>query len=254
MIYNNFNEIGRYRNTFQMFLKTNASTDRIMFVAFVISFVAIASYLLEVVVLVFGTLVIISSLYQCCGSGMLILYPGSRIQDPTTATKEERGKIRGPGYRNTGSGKNLFQIPDPLVKKGTGSRIRIRNTALYGGTYSSVHTRTLIPVHHYRSIMYIEVVRKQFFYYFADMEAAWSPLNPSDRTISPLTWPSGPSQLGKHTFFFFLYRSMLSQSLRLATPDSSVYSVYTYSVKSPPNQAVKCLTSLAGQTAHKKGH
>jgi hypothetical protein len=78
------------------------------------------------------------------------------------------------------------------------------------------------------------------------MEAAWSPLNPSDRTISPLTWPSGPLQLGKHAFFFFLYCSMLSQSLRLAPKDSSV--------KSPLNQAVKCLTSLAGQTAHKKGH
>jgi hypothetical protein len=27
-----------------------------------------------------------------------------------------------------GSGKNLFRVPDPWVKKGTGSRIRIRNT------------------------------------------------------------------------------------------------------------------------------
>ncbi len=28
-----------------------------------------------------------------------------------------------------GSGKNLFRIPDPGVEKGTGSRIRVRNTA-----------------------------------------------------------------------------------------------------------------------------
>ncbi len=35
----------------------------------------------------------------------------------------------GSGIRRPGSGKNLFRIPDPGVKKGTGSRIRIRNTA-----------------------------------------------------------------------------------------------------------------------------
>jgi hypothetical protein len=37
----------------------------------------------------------------------------------------------GSGIRDPGSGKNLFRIPDPGVKKALdpGSRIRIRNTA-----------------------------------------------------------------------------------------------------------------------------
>jgi hypothetical protein len=45
--------------------------------------------------------------------------PGSGIRDP------------GSGIRDPGSGKNLFRIPDPGSRgqKGTGSRIRIRNTA-----------------------------------------------------------------------------------------------------------------------------
>jgi hypothetical protein len=30
----------------------------------------------------------------------------------------------GSGIRDQGNGKNLFRIPDPGVKKGTGSRIR----------------------------------------------------------------------------------------------------------------------------------
>jgi hypothetical protein len=34
----------------------------------------------------------------------------------------------GSEIRDPGSGKNLFRIPDPGVKKGTGSRIRLRNT------------------------------------------------------------------------------------------------------------------------------
>jgi hypothetical protein len=40
----------------------------------------------------------------------------------------------GSGIRDPGSGKNLFRIPDPGVKKhpipDSGSRIRIRNTAI----------------------------------------------------------------------------------------------------------------------------
>jgi hypothetical protein len=93
--------------------------------------------------------------------------PGSRIPDPKTATKErgeKKHKIEnyfnfelavkkkiwanlqriielstqtivssqkyGFGIRYPGSGENLFRIPDPGSKgqKGTGSRIRIRNT------------------------------------------------------------------------------------------------------------------------------
>ena len=40
----------------------------------------------------------------------------------------------GSGIRDPGPGKNLFRIPDPRGQKGTGSRIRIRNTATYVGT------------------------------------------------------------------------------------------------------------------------
>ncbi len=38
--------------------------------------------------------------------------------------------VLGSGIRDPGSGKNLFRIPDPESRgqKGTGSRIRIRNT------------------------------------------------------------------------------------------------------------------------------
>jgi hypothetical protein len=36
--------------------------------------------------------------------------------------------VLGSGIRDPGSGKNPFRIPDPGVKIGTGSRIRIRNT------------------------------------------------------------------------------------------------------------------------------
>jgi hypothetical protein len=48
------------------------------------------------------------------------LDPGSEIRDPRS------------GIRDPGSGKNLFRIPDPGVKKDTGSRIRIRNTVVRG--------------------------------------------------------------------------------------------------------------------------
>jgi hypothetical protein len=43
----------------------------------------------------------------------------------------------GSGIRDPGSGKNLFRIPDPGVKKGTGSQIRIRNTAKHETRNSS---------------------------------------------------------------------------------------------------------------------
>jgi hypothetical protein len=105
---------------------------------------------------------------QCCGCGINIpdpdFYPsripdlGCRIQDPKTATKERGEKFCYviPFYVATnfqriielftqkivtklskvwvwdpGSGKNLFRIPDPGVKKAPdpGSLIRIRNTA-----------------------------------------------------------------------------------------------------------------------------
>jgi hypothetical protein len=41
--------------------------------------------------------------------------------------------VLGSGIRDSGSGKNLFWIPDPGVKKAPdpGSRIRIRNTVHY---------------------------------------------------------------------------------------------------------------------------
>jgi hypothetical protein len=148
----------------------------------------------------------------------------------------------GSEVRDTGSVKNLFWIPDPGVKKapdpGSGSATLLCTVLQCPRTH---HTY----MHHNTVCTYVADCKKPVFY-FADMEAAWSPLNPSDRTISPLTWPSGPWQLGRHIFFFFLHCSMLSQSLRLATQRFlSLYSV---------NQAVKCLTSLAGHTAHKKGH
>jgi hypothetical protein len=59
---------------------------------------------------------------------MFIPDPGSRIPGPKTATKERGEKIflsyffcssqkYGFGIRDPGSGKNLFRIPDPRVKK-----------------------------------------------------------------------------------------------------------------------------------------
>ncbi len=43
--------------------------------------------------------------------------------------------VLGSGIRDPGSGKNLFRIPDPGVKKTPdhGSRIRIRNTGIRDG-------------------------------------------------------------------------------------------------------------------------
>ncbi len=72
---------------------------------------------------------------QCCGSGMFIPDPGSwflPIPDPGSRIPDLGSRISDPGSRiqNPGSGKNLFRIPDPGVKKAPdpGSRIRIRNT------------------------------------------------------------------------------------------------------------------------------
>ncbi len=54
---------------------------------------------------------------------------GSGIQDQGSALKNMG---LGSEIRDPGSGKNLFRIPDPgpgsKGQKGTGSRIRIRNT------------------------------------------------------------------------------------------------------------------------------
>ncbi len=91
--------------------------------------------------------------FQCCGSERFIPDPiytsGIPGQNSTRSSAEEKNlgqfsknyrtfypknchealknMALGSGIRDPGSGKNLFRIPDPGIK-GTGSRIRIRNT------------------------------------------------------------------------------------------------------------------------------
>jgi hypothetical protein len=141
------------------------------------------------------------------GSGSIPMTNGSGSGRPkNTSIRWIRIRNTGSEVRDTGSRKNLFRIPDPGDKKapdtGSGSA-----TLLCTVWYCSVNLRTIRILRICITTLYLPLLRfvKNLFFYFADMEAAWSPLNPSDRTISPLTWPSGPLQLGKHIFFFFFY-------------------------------------------------
>jgi hypothetical protein len=54
----------------------------------------------------------------------------------------------GSGIRDPGSGKNLFQIPDPGIKKAPdpGSRIRVRNTAYNHGLINFKDTKAFVCV------------------------------------------------------------------------------------------------------------
>jgi hypothetical protein len=55
----------------------------------------------------------------------------------------------GSGIRDPGSGKNLFRIPDPGSRgqKGTGSRIRIRNTAWMNELWKKYYKKRELLIH-----------------------------------------------------------------------------------------------------------
>ncbi len=179
-----------------------------MFVAFVISFVATVSNLILIAVLVLvGTVRMLSSVLctSVADSGCFILEPGSRIQDPTTATNDKGEKfccplflnhklkiilffepvkkemcakslriivfftpkklslssqnygfgIRGLGYRIR---KKSVSEPWSGVQKGIGSRIRIRNTALFGAAVS-----TYVPYTYNTTTLYCTYVPMLLF-------------------------------------------------------------------------------------------